>query len=68
MPERASAHVVGADVTEPDWLAAVPSDRPAVIVADGLLGFLALDQVGTLLHRLTSHFPSGEIAFNSYRF
>ena len=66
VPERANAHVVAADVTDPDWLSAVPADRPAVIVADGLLGFLALDQVGTLLNRLTSHFPSGEIAFNSY--
>ncbi len=42
VPERANAHVVAADVTEPDWLRAVPADRPAVIVADGLLGFLAL--------------------------
>jgi O-methyltransferase involved in polyketide biosynthesis len=66
VPERANAHVVAADVTEPDWLTAVPADRPAVIVADGLLGFLALDQVRTLLNRLTSHFPSGEIAFNTY--
>ncbi|MGY1683911.1 class I SAM-dependent methyltransferase [Geodermatophilus sp. SYSU D01176] len=65
-PDRANAHDVGADVTDPDWLTAVPSDRPAVIVADGLLGFLALDQVTTLLNRLTSHFPSGEIAFNSH--
>ncbi len=48
VPERANAHVVAADVTEPDWLSAVPADRPAVIVADGLLGFLALDRVGTL--------------------
>jgi O-methyltransferase involved in polyketide biosynthesis len=66
VPERAGAHVVAADVTEPGWLDAVPSDRPAVIVADGLLGFLTLDQVTTLLNRLTSHFSGGEIAFNSY--
>ena len=66
VPDRAHAHGIGADVTDPDWLAAVPPDRPAVIVADGLLGFLTLDQVVALLNRLTSHFPSGEIAFNSY--
>jgi len=66
IPERANAHVIAADVTGPDWLTAVPADRPAVIVADGLLGFLTLGQVVTLLNRLTSHFPSGEIAFNSY--
>ena len=66
VPDRANAHAVGADVTDPDWLTALPADRPAVIVADGLLGFLTLDQVVTLLNRLTRHFPSGEIAFNSY--
>jgi O-methyltransferase involved in polyketide biosynthesis len=66
VPDRAHAHGIGADVTDPDWLSAVPPDRPAVIVADGLLGFLTLDQVVALLNRLTSHFPSGEIAFNSY--
>jgi O-methyltransferase involved in polyketide biosynthesis len=66
IPDRASTHVIGADVTDADWLTAIPADRPAVIVADGLLGFLTLDQVVSLLNRLTSHFLSGEIAFNSY--
>jgi O-methyltransferase involved in polyketide biosynthesis len=66
IPDRANAHVIGADVRDADWLDAVPTGRPAVVVADGLLGFLALDEVVSLLERLTSHFPSGEIAFNSY--
>lgn len=66
IPADGNAHNIGADVTEADWLNAVPSDRPAVIVADGLLGFLSKDDVVSLLNRLISHFPSGEIAFNSY--
>ncbi len=37
-----------------------------MIVADGLLGFLTPDEVVTLLDRLTSHVPTGEIAFNGY--
>jgi hypothetical protein len=40
IPEHPNAHVIGADVTDPDWLDTVPSDRPAIIVADGLMGFL----------------------------
>jgi O-methyltransferase involved in polyketide biosynthesis len=36
-----------------------------VIVADGLMGFLTNDDVVSLLKRLISHFPSGEMAFNS---
>jgi len=66
VPAHGNAHNIGADVTETNWLNAVPSDRPAVIVADGLMGFLSKDDVVSLLNRLISHFPSGEIAFNSY--
>jgi len=40
VPERAHAHGVGADLTDPDWLDAIPGGRPAVIVADGLMAFL----------------------------
>lgn len=66
IPERPHAYNVGADVTEKDWLSAVPNDRPALIVSDGLLGFLTQDEVVALLDRLISHFPTGEMVFNSY--
>ena len=66
IPAHVNAHNIGADVTETEWLNAVPSDRPAVIVADGLMAFLSKDHMVSLLNRLISHFPSGEIAFNSY--
>jgi O-methyltransferase involved in polyketide biosynthesis len=66
LPERANAHVIGADLTGQDWLDAIPTGRPAVIVADGLLAFLTQDDMISLLNRLISHFPSGEVAFNGY--
>jgi O-methyltransferase involved in polyketide biosynthesis len=66
IPEHPNAHVIGADVRDPDWLDTVPSDRPAIITADGLMGFLTQDELVSLLNRLTSHFPSGEMVFNSY--
>ena len=66
IPDCVNAHNIGADVTDPDWLNTVPSDRPAVIVADGLMGFLAKEDFMSLLNRLIDHFPSGEMAFNSY--
>lgn len=66
LPPRANAHGIGADLTDPHWLAEVPEDRPAVIVADGLVAFLAQDDLVSLLNRLTGHFPSGELAFNGY--
>jgi O-methyltransferase involved in polyketide biosynthesis len=66
IPEHPNAHVIGADVTEKDWLDTIPNDRPAVIVADGMMAFLTQDQLVSLWNRLISHFPSGEIIFNSY--
>lgn len=66
LPAQVSAHSIGADLTDPNWLDEVPADRPAVIVADGVVAFLRLDDFVSLLNRLTSHFPSGEIAFNLY--
>ncbi|MGD9622810.1 MAG: class I SAM-dependent methyltransferase [Mycolicibacterium sp.] len=66
LPAQVSAHSIGADLTDPNWLDEIPADRPAVIVADGLIAFLRQDDFVSLLHRLTNHFPSGEIAFNLY--
>ena len=65
-PGARNAHVIGADVTDPDWLDTVPTGRPAVIVADGMMAFLTQDELVSLWNRLISHFPSGEIVFNSY--
>jgi O-methyltransferase involved in polyketide biosynthesis len=66
IPEHPNAHVIAADVREGDWLDAIPSDRPAIIVADGLMGFLPQDELVSLWNRLVNHFPSGEIVLNSY--
>jgi O-methyltransferase involved in polyketide biosynthesis len=66
IPRQPNRHVIGADVTEKDWLDAIPTDRPAVIAADGLMGFLTRDELISLWNRLISHFPGGEIVFNSY--
>ncbi|MGY1741652.1 MULTISPECIES: class I SAM-dependent methyltransferase [unclassified Blastococcus] len=66
VPERPHAHVVGADVTSTEWLDALPTDRPVVVVADGLMGFLSENEVISLFDRLVGHFPSGELVFNSY--
>ena len=66
LPDRVNAHGIGADLTDPNWLDAIPGDRPAVIVADGLLAFLTSDDMIGLLNRLIDHFPGGEVAFNGY--
>jgi O-methyltransferase involved in polyketide biosynthesis len=66
LPQRVHADSLGVDLTDPDWLHDMPTDRSAVIVADGLIPFLTHSDFVSLLNRLTDHFPSGELAFNLY--
>jgi methyltransferase (TIGR00027 family) len=66
LPQPANAHNVGADLTDQDWLRDIPRDRPAMMVADGLVLFLQQDDFVSLLNRLTAHFPGGELAINAY--
>jgi O-methyltransferase involved in polyketide biosynthesis len=65
-PPHPNGHTIATDLTDSTWLDAIPAGRPAVIVADGLMAFLAPDDMITLLNRLIGHFPSGEVAFNGY--
>ncbi|MEU1393598.1 MULTISPECIES: class I SAM-dependent methyltransferase [unclassified Nonomuraea] len=60
------SHLVGANLTRSDWLTAIPDDRPAMIVAEGLLPFMPGDSFQALARELTGHFPSGELALNGY--
>ena len=48
-------------VTDAEWLNNVPPDLPGLIVADGLMGFLTKEIWVSLMNRLISHFPSGEM-------
>lgn len=66
LPPSAGTHTVGADLTDPGWLSDIPRDRPAMMAADGVVLFLAQDDVVALLRRLTAHFPSGELVLNAY--
>lgn len=65
-PERAGYGLIGSSVTAPGWLGEVPADRPMLIVAEGLLPYLAEDDVPRLLGRLAEHVPSGELIFDGY--
>ena len=59
-------HMIGCSLTDPHFLEAIPTDRAAIIVADGLLPFLTEDEIKQLFRRLTAHFPGGQLAFNGY--
>jgi O-methyltransferase involved in polyketide biosynthesis len=48
-------------VTDFGWLDQVPSDRPALIVAEGLTMYLTTEDGTELLRRLVAKFPSGQL-------
>lgn len=66
LPPRSGEHTVAASLLEPNWVDDIPSDRPAMVFADGLVAFLDEPSVRAILRRITSHFASGMIAFNDY--
>ncbi|HZC91325.1 MAG TPA: class I SAM-dependent methyltransferase [Mycobacterium sp.] len=66
VPAAERAHSVAASLTDDDWAASIPSDRPTMLIADGLLAFLPEPVVINLFRRIPEHFRSGELAMNDY--
>jgi O-methyltransferase involved in polyketide biosynthesis len=67
IPELERSHLVAASLTDPHWIEGIPSDRPAIAVADGVLGFLTEADNRQILNTLTDHFTAaGELAFVAY--
>ncbi|TGT78147.1 class I SAM-dependent methyltransferase [bacterium M00.F.Ca.ET.159.01.1.1] len=65
-PPRERYHLIGSSVTEPEWLAEVPGNRPAMVVAEGLTLYLPADDGPQLLARLVSHLAGGELILDAY--
>jgi len=63
--DRDGYRMIGSSVTDEAWLDEIPSERPMLMVAEGLLMYLTQAQVRTLLQRLTDRFPSGELVFDT---
>jgi O-methyltransferase involved in polyketide biosynthesis len=56
--------MLGSSITEPDWLAVIPNDRPTLVLAEGVLEYLTEADVKTLFNRLTAHFAYGQLLFD----
>lgn len=66
-PARPNQYSIGASVIDPAWLAEVPGDRPALVVAEGLTMYLPTAEGPPLLRRLVGHLTAGgEMAFDTY--
>ena len=57
--------MIGSSVTDPQWLDQVPTGRPTLVVAEGLLMYLPESEVRKLLQHLTDRFDRGEMLFDT---
>ncbi|WP_275464785.1 class I SAM-dependent methyltransferase [Streptomyces noursei] len=65
-PEPPGYTAIGSSVTDPAWVARIPTDRPTMIVAEGLLMYLTEQDGTALLRRLMAHAPGGGLAFDFF--
>lgn len=55
---------LGSSVTESAWWEQVPTDRPTLILAEGLLMYLAAEDVDRLVDRALERFTIGQLVFD----
>ncbi|KAI2733058.1 hypothetical protein CBS147332_73 [Penicillium roqueforti] len=57
--------LVDASVMEDAWLQDIPTDRPTLILLEGLVMYLTEEEGKGLLQRLVERFPSGQLIFDA---
>ena len=65
-PDRMNYRMLPASVTDPSWLADIPTDRSVLFLGEGLTPYLARDDGLALLRRVVDRFPSGEFQFDAF--
>ncbi|KUI39137.1 methyltransferase [Mycobacterium sp. GA-2829] len=63
-PSREHYHLVAASVTDPAWLDQIPTDRPVLVLAEGVSMYLLEEDGIALMRRVVERFPSGEFQFD----
>jgi O-methyltransferase involved in polyketide biosynthesis len=63
-PARAGYSLIGASLADLTWLKALPQDRPAWILLEGVSMYLTHAIMDPLLQQVTSHFSSGALAMD----
>ncbi|WIM88755.1 class I SAM-dependent methyltransferase [Candidatus Mycobacterium wuenschmannii] len=66
VPADNHAHSVAASLADDTWTDGIPADRPAFLIADGLLAFVPESLLVNLFRHIPEHFGSGEVAINDY--
>ncbi len=64
-PARENYRMIGAPLDDLRWLDDVPTKRPSLLIAEGVLHYLSETEVKALLQAIVAHFPSGQMIFDS---
>ncbi|BCO44156.1 putative O-methyltransferase [Mycobacterium intracellulare M.i.198] len=65
-PSREHYRVIAASVTDPSWLSEIPTDRPTLMIGEGLTMYLTEQDGTALLRRVVDRFGSGELQFDVF--
>lgn len=65
LPPREHYTLIGSSVTDLAWLERVPRDRPALVIAEGLVPYLTEAAVRQLLTSIVDAFPAGQIQLDT---
>jgi O-methyltransferase involved in polyketide biosynthesis len=64
--DRTNCRMLPASVTDPSWLAEIPTDGPVLLLGEGLTMYLTKDDGLALLRRVVDRFDSGEVQFDAF--
>ncbi len=64
-PERPGLHLIGSSLENLSWLDDLPTDRPVLVIAEGVFMYLTEANVKAILNAVTQHFLHGEIIFDA---
>jgi O-methyltransferase involved in polyketide biosynthesis len=65
-PSRPGYHLVATSATDLSWLDQIPTDRPVLLLAEGISMYLTQEEGVGLLQRVVDLFPAGELQVDFY--
>lgn len=66
LPERENQHMIAAPVTQPELFDQIPTDKPVLVVAEGLTMYLSEVDGQRLLRRIVEHFSRGVLVLDVF--
>lgn len=62
--DKENYRMIGRSITDPGLMEEIPTGRPALVVAEGVLEYLSAQDVKMLFDGLIGHLPHGQIIFD----